>query len=250
MFIFDPGKIKQDNPIVQRINKNIAKYESGCEYAYFYGEIMHEAWEFLKQLVNPESIIYYGGIYLVLFVIFAETGLFFGFFLPGDSLLFTAGLFCATGNLNVNIYVLLVLIIGAAVLGNWVGYLFGRRVGVLLYKRKSTWIFKQKHLQMGKEFYETNGGVAIILSRFLPIFRTFAPIVAGIVQQEFHLFMIYNILGAVIWVSSLCLAGYILGILTPGIEHYLEYIIIALIVITTIPILLKAIRSRPPSPDP
>jgi membrane-associated protein len=205
---------------------------------------MHEAWEFLKQLVNPESIIYYGGLYLVLFVIFAETGLFFGFFLPGDSLLFTAGLFCATGNLNVNFYVLLVLIIAAAVLGNWVGYMFGRKVGVVLYKRKSTWIFKQAHLQMGKDFYEKNGGVTIIFSRFLPIFRTFAPIVAGIVKQEFHLFMTYNLLGAVIWVGTLTSIGYVLGKVMPGIGLYLEYIIIGLIVITTIPIIYKVIRSK------
>src|SRR5659263_146342 len=142
---------------------------------------MDGIFDFLKQLVNPESIIHYGGIYLLLFVVFAETGLFVGFFLPGDSLLFTAGLLCSMGILQVNPLLLIVLIIIAAVTGNMVGYAFGKKVGVLLFRRKSGLLFRQEHLVVADEFYKKHGKKTIIFSRFLPIVRTFTPIIAGIV---------------------------------------------------------------------
>ncbi len=113
----------------------------------------------------------------------------------------------------------------------------------MLYKRKNSWLFKQTHLQMGKDFYEKNGGVAIVLSRFLPIFRTFAPIVAGIVRQDLRLFMLYNVLGAILWIGSLTTAGYVLGIIVPGIEEYLKYIILFLIAATSIPLIYKYLKS-------
>jgi membrane-associated protein len=130
---------------------------------------MDSIFEFFKELVNPESIIRYGGLYLLLFVVFAETGLFFGFFFPGDSLMFTAGLLCATGILHVQIAALIIYIIIAAVTGNMVGYAFGKKVGPILFKRKSGIFFKQEHLIMAKEFYNKHGRNALILSRFLPI---------------------------------------------------------------------------------
>jgi membrane-associated protein len=200
--------------------------------------------EFLKELVNPESIIRYGGIYLLLFVIFAETGLFIGFFLPGDSLLFTAGLFCSTSILHIHVVLLITLIIIAAVSGNMVGYSFGKTVGVLLFKRKSGFLFRHEHLVIANEFYNKHGKKTIILSRFFPILRTFAPIIAGIVKLEYHKFFIYSLTGAFFWVSTLVLAGYFLGEYVPKTKDYLEYIVIFLIVITAIPFLYNSIKKK------
>ncbi|MEI6050370.1 MAG: VTT domain-containing protein [Bacteroidota bacterium] len=205
---------------------------------------MDGIFDFLKQLVNPESIIQYGGIYLLLFVVFAETGLFAGFFLPGDSLLFTAGLLCSTGILAVHPVILVILIIIAAVVGNMVGYLFGKKVGPLLFKRKSGFFFRQKHLVAAHEFYLKHGKKTIILSRFLPIVRTFAPIVAGIVKLDVYKFFIYSLVGAFFWVSTLVLTGYFMGKYIPGTKDYLGYIVIFLIVITSIPFVYNSIRKK------
>lgn len=205
---------------------------------------MHDIFEFLKQLVNPESIIHFGGIYLLMFVVFAETGLFVGFFLPGDSLLFTAGLLCSTGILDVHPFLLVVLIIIAAVAGNMVGYGFGKKVGPLLFKRKSGLLFRQEHLVAANEFYRKHGKKTIILSRFLPVVRTFAPIVAGIVKLELHKFFIYSLVGAFFWVNALVLTGYYMGKYIPGIKDYLGYIVIFLIVITSIPFVINSIKNK------
>ena len=200
--------------------------------------------DFLKQLVNPESIIHYGGIYLLLFVVFAETGLFVGFFLPGDSLLFTAGLLCSTGILEIHPILLVVLIIIAAVAGNMVGYVFGKKMGPMLFTRKSGILFRQEHLVAANEFYKKHGKKTIILSRFLPIVRTFAPIVAGIVKLDYHKFFIYSLVGAFFWVITLVLTGYFMGKYIPGIKDYLGYIVIFLIVITSIPFIINSIKKR------
>jgi membrane-associated protein len=200
--------------------------------------------EFLKQLVNPESIIQYGGIYLLLFVVFAETGLFIGFFLPGDSLLFTAGLLCSSGIIPLHPVVLVILIIIAAVAGNMVGYAFGSKVGILLFKRKSGFLFRQNHLVAAHDFYIKHGKKTIILSRFLPIVRTFAPIIAGIVKLDYYKFFIYSLAGAILWVSSLVLTGYFMGKYIPGTKDYLGYIVIFLIVITSIPFIYNSIRNK------
>jgi membrane-associated protein len=200
--------------------------------------------DFLKQLVNPESIIRYGGIYLLLFVVFAETGLFVGFFLPGDSLLFTAGLLCSTGILQIHPALLLILIMAAAITGNMVGYYFGKKVGPVLFKRKSGLLFRQEHLVMANEFYKKHGKKTIILSRFLPIVRTFAPIIAGIVKLEYHKFFLYSVIGAFFWVNILVLTGYYMGRYIPQTKEYLGYIVIFLIVITTIPFVINSIKRR------
>jgi membrane-associated protein len=201
-------------------------------------------YDFLKQLVNPESIIQYGGIYLLLFVVFAETGLFVGFFLPGDSLLFTAGLLCSTGILKMHPALLVVLIIIAAVTGNMVGYSFGKRVGVLLFKRESGFLFRHEHLVTANEFYQKYGRKTIILSRFLPIVRTFAPIVAGIVKLDYYKFFIFSLVGAALWVCTLVLTGYYMGVYIPNTKEYLEYIVIFLIVITAIPFVYNSIKKK------
>jgi membrane-associated protein len=205
---------------------------------------MDGIYDFLKQLVNPESIIHYGGIYLLLFVVFAETGLFVGFFLPGDSLLFTAGLLCSTGFLKIHPVILVIAIISAAVAGNLVGYGFGKKVGPFLFKRKSGFFFRQEHLVTANEFYKKHGKKTIILSRFLPIVRTFAPIVAGIVKLELYKFFIYSLIGAFFWVTSLVLTGYFLGKYFPETKDYLGYIVIFLIVITSIPFLYNSIKKK------
>ncbi len=205
---------------------------------------MDETFDFLKHLVNPESIIYYGGIYLLLLVVFAETGLFVGFFLPGDSLLFTAGLFCSTGILRMHIITLVVLIIIAAVSGNMVGFAFGKKVGPLLFRRKSGLLFRQEHLITAHQFYTKHGKKTIILSRFLPIVRTFAPIVAGIVKLDYLKFLFYSFAGAFLWVNTLVLTGYFMGKYVPGTKEYLGYIVVFLIVITSIPFIYNSLKKR------
>jgi membrane-associated protein len=205
---------------------------------------MDGIFDFLKQLVNPESIILYGGVYLLLFFVFAETGLFFGFFLPGDSLLFVAGIFCSTGILALNPILLVILIILAAVAGNMVGYAFGKKVGILLFKRKSGLFFHHEHLEAAHEFYIKHGKKTIILSRFLPIVRTFAPIVAGIVKLDYKKFFIYSLVGAFFWVSTLVLTGYFLGRYIPGTKDYIGYIVIFLIVITSVPFVVNYFKKR------
>jgi membrane-associated protein len=210
--------------------------------------------EFFKTLINPESIIKYGGLTLLLLVVFAETGLFFGFFLPGDSLLFIAGLLCAASEeqlrvgevpiFNVSIYVLLFSVMIAAVLGDFVGYWFGRRTGPMLFKRDDTLFFKKRYVHMADEFYKKHGAMALILGRFIPIIRTFAPIIAGVVQIEFKRFVTYNVIGAVVWAASMILAGYFLGRSFPQIKDYLEYIVIGIILVSMIPVFVTFLRQR------
>jgi len=201
--------------------------------------------DFLKQLTDPESIISYGGLALLLFVVFAETGLLIGFFLPGDSLIFISGMICRTKPelLGVNITVLLILLIVAAVIGNMAGYWFGHKVGPALFNRKDSWLFKKRYLETTRTFYDKNGGKTLILGRFLPIIRTFAPILAGIIKIPFGRFMLFNIAGAVAWIVSLGLCGYFLGQIK-WVQENIGYIVIFLIVITLIPVATTWIRSK------
>jgi membrane-associated protein len=202
--------------------------------------------EFLKQLTDPESIIQYGGFGLLLFVIFAETGLFVGFFLPGDNLIFIAGLLCATKPelMNVSFPVLLGSMMVAAIIGNMFGYWFGKRAGESLYSRKNSFFFRQSHVITTKAYYEKHGGKTLILGRFLPIIRTFAPILAGVIKIEFGRFMLYNLIGAVAWIGSIGSIAFYLGKEFPQVENYLGYIFITLIVLTAIPILVTWLKSR------
>jgi membrane-associated protein len=177
-------------------------------------------------------------LYLLLFAIFAETGLFFGFFLPGDYLLFLAGMFVATNKLDTNIFVLIAGLIAAAILGNFVGYWFGRKTGPVLYQRKDSFFFKQRYLMAAEEYYKKQGAFAIIMGRFIPIVRTFAPIIAGVVLLDFKKFAFYNITGAFLWISSLTLLGFFLGRrFEKEINDYLLYIIVGFIVITAFPLI-------------
>lgn len=206
---------------------------------------MDSVWEFLKQLVNPESIVQLG-LPLLLFVIFAETGLLIGFFLPGDSLVFISGLICATNNdyVGVNLFTLIISMSGAAILGNVAGYWFGRIVGEKLYKRKDSFLFKKRHITATQSFYERHGGKTIIMGRFLPIIRTFAPILAGVIKIDLKRFMLYNVIGAIAWIGSISSVGYFLGVRFPGIKDYLGWIVIGLIIITAIPVFLTYLKER------
>ena len=206
---------------------------------------MHEFWNSIQHFIDPEKLLKEGGFYVVLFVIFAETGLFFGFFLPGDYLLFLAGMFVATGKLDVNIYVLVIGMFIMAVLGNFTGYWFGRKTGPVLYQRKDTFFFKKKYLKAAEEYYNKQGAFALIMGRFVPIVRTFAPIFAGVVKLDFKKFALYNISGGFLWITSLTLLGYFLGrSFAEQIEEYLVYIIIGFIVITTIPLIITFVKKK------
>lgn len=202
--------------------------------------------DFLKQLTDPQSIIHYGGLWLLLFVVFAETGLLVGFFLPGDSLIFISGLLCATKPqlLNTAFIPLILLLMLAAILGNIFGYWFGKKVGEKLYSREDSFLFRKQHLITTKAFYEKHGAVALILGRFLPIIRTFAPILAGVIKIDFKTFMVYNVIGAIAWIGSIASIAYFLGKQFPWIENYIGYIVIGLIVITTIPVLITYLKSK------
>lgn len=207
---------------------------------------MTELIDFLKNLADAEWIITNGGLYLVMLIIFAETGLFIGFFLPGDYLLFITGMIIANSmypfdNGWANLFFWNTLIVICAVLGNFVGYWFGKKSGPLLFERKDSLLFKKKHIEQARDFYDKKGGSAIIIARFLPIVRTFAPIVAGIVKMDFKKFVHFNILGALIWVFSLVSLGFVLGE-NELVKEYLDKIVIGIFVVTTFPVLWKIFR--------
>jgi membrane-associated protein len=207
-----------------------------------------------RDLVNPEFYIVNGGLWLFLFIVFAETGLFAGFFLPGDSLLFVAGIYSnelITKGLGINIgsdvlhlLFLSILVVIAGVVGNGVGYWFGRKSGPALYNRKDSFFFKKKYLEQAHEFYEKNGAGTIVIARFLPIIRTFAPIVAGIVQMDRKKFMYYNVVGCVAWVTTMLFAGHylhkiILEKFNFDLKEHLEIIVLGIVFVTTAPVIYK-----------
>ena len=197
--------------------------------------------EFLKQLTNPESIIQYGGLALLLFVVFAETGLLIGFFLPGDSLIFISGMFCSSHNelLKANLFVLIFLLSLAAIAGNAIGYWFGNKVGPPLFNRKDSLIFKKKYLEETQAYYTLYGAATIIIARFIPVVRTFAPILAGVGKMPYRTFLRYNMIGGTLWGAGITLLGYFLGKTIPGIDHYLYPIIALIIFISALPIIIQ-----------
>ena len=206
---------------------------------------MEQFWEHLQNLTDARSIISKGGFFLLLIVVFAETGLFFGFFLPGDYLLVLAGLLCATGVLDMNISVLILSLIAAGVLGNYTGYWFGYRTGPVLFKRNESIFFKKRYVTMAEEFYAKYGGMALVLGRFFPIIRTFAPIFAGVVKVDIKKFTLYNFIGSITWVCTLTLTGFFLGRKYPEeIKFYLKYVVLGLILITSIPLIIAYLRKQ------
>jgi len=216
------------------------------------------------QLLNPEFYITMSlggvkvGLWIVLFIVFAETGLFAGFFLPGDSLLFLAGIYSRDLIENftiiesdvLNVTLLAVLVAIAGIIGNMVGYWFGAKSGYYLYKKEDSFWWKKKYLIQSKDFFERYGGKAIIFARFLPVVRTFAPIVAGIVTMDKKKFMFYNILSSFLWSFTLIFAGhYLYGMFLEefdiDLKHHIEKIVIFIILISTFPVFLKMIKKHP-----
>ena len=221
---------------------------------------------FLQEFID--WIINYGGLYILLLIVFAETGLFVGFFFPGDSLLFAAGVFLDKivnkflgqpldtpidfGWLHMSIIIFVIL---SSILGNMVGYWFGRKTGPLLYERRETWIFRRKHLVRATEFYDQYGKGTIFLAKFLPIIRTFAPIVAGVVKMHRPTFMLYNIMGSLAWVASMMLSGYFLDSWVQrrfqfSLKDHIEAIAIGIILVTTLPVLYKLFFAKKPVVPP
>jgi membrane-associated protein len=198
---------------------------------------------FLDFLTNPEQIIAAGGLTLLLFIIFAETGLFFGFFLPGDSLLFVAGIYCDK-YLDINIWFLILMLIVCAVAGTCVGYFFGKLFENYLRNKKENFFYKKKYLEMAQDFYGRHGMMAFVMGRFLPIVRTFVPILAGMVKIEFGKFLFFNIVGAAIWIIVMVMAGHLLGTAFPTITEHLEMIVIGMVLFSAVPVIVSWFRQR------
>lgn len=210
-----------------------------------------------SQLLQPQFYIEHGGLWLLLFVVFAETGLFAGFFLPGDSLLFVAGIYSTnlaneimpTGSEYIDLLILLILISAAGIAGNSLGYWFGHKVGPAMYGWKENVLFKRHYLEQAHDFYEKHGAGAIIAARFIPIIRTFAPIVAGIVQMNRSRFFMFNVIGSVAWVFSMLVGGHFLQkwIFSEfgfDLKLHLEVIVLGIVLITTAPVIVKLFFSK------
>jgi len=202
--------------------------------------------EFLKEIFaniyNVHYLIQLVGYSGLTIIVFAETGLLFGFFLPGDSLLVTAGLFAATGELNI-VYLNLFLI-PAAILGNIIGYWIGYKSGPRLFKKEQSLLFRKDYLLKTKSFYDHHGASTMIITRFMPILRTFAPIIAGMGQMNYGKFTRYNIMGAVSWILSLTLVGFFLGRVIPDIDKHIEKVIIIVVILSFLPGLIKYLKHR------
>jgi membrane-associated protein len=208
---------------------------------------MNDVLAFLQYLFELDWISDHPlGLIFVILIVFAETGLFVGFFLPGDSLMFVTGMaFAGNRETLIGFVPMMLLVILAGVLGNIVGYWFGKKSGALLFKKETSLLFRRSHLLAAKAFYDKRGAGTIFVARFLPIIRTFAPIIAGIVQMPYQLFMLYNVLGCAVWVSSFMSIGYFLGQQYPALRESIEYVIIFLVVVTTLPVLYRMIRRKP-----
>ena len=204
---------------------------------------MESAIEFLRSLYNPEKLIELirsGGYVVLAAIVFAETGLFIGFFLPGDSLLFTAGLVAAQGFFNLGYLMLLLSVM--AIVGDALGYGIGHKAGEALYSKEDSFWFRRKHLLYAKEFYEKHGGKAIFLARFVPFARTFAPVVAGVAQMSYARFASYNIFGGIFWVCSMTAAGFYLGSIT-WVHKNLEKVVLLIVFLSVLPIGIEYLRN-------
>ena len=211
------------------------------------GPVQPHLASFLPDWLNPQVFLANPAfapwvVLLVCGIIFAETGLLIGFFLPGDSMLFTAGLLVATGTIQVNIWVLTALIIVAAIVGNQVGYLIGSKAGPALFNRPNSKLFKRENVDSAHAFFEKHGGKALILARFVPIIRTFVPVIVGVAQMSKRKFFTYNVIGAVLWGGGVTLLGYLLGDKVPWVKDNLDIIFIAIVLVSVIPIAIEVIR--------
>jgi membrane-associated protein len=193
-------------------------------------------------LTNVQGIVSWGGLTLVCVIIFVETGLFVGFFLPGDSLLVTAGIFAAAGYLDITS--LLILCSICAIAGDQVGYMIGRKAGKTLYSRPDSRFFQRKHLERAHAFYEKYGAKTIVIARFVPIVRTFAPAVAGAAEMNYRRFVTFNVCGGVLWIFSMTLLGYTLGTTIPDIGRYIHWVIGVVIILSILPAVIEILRAK------
>ena len=189
-----------------------------------------------------DALIRWGGYLVLVAIVFTETGLLVGFFLPGDSLLITAGLVAAAGSLN--IWWLNLLLAVAAIVGDNVGYAIGARIGPRLFTRPKSLLFNPDHVRRTREFYARHGAKTIVIARFVPIIRTFAPVVAGVGQMAYRRFVFYNIAGGIGWVASMTWAGYLLGRAIPDIADHIHVVVIVVVILSVIPIVLEIVRER------
>jgi membrane-associated protein len=209
-------------------------------------EALSTAWTFIYDVARGayslDDLIRWGGYVLLVAIVFAETGLLIGFFLPGDSLLITAGLVAATGALD--IWWLNALLIVAAIVGDTVGYAIGYRAGPRIFTREQSLLFRPSHVERTRQFYARHGAKTIVIARFVPIIRTFAPVVAGVGQMEYRRFVFYNVAGGVGWVTSMTWAGYLLGQTIPNIGDHIHVVVVIVIVLSLIPIAVELYRER------
>jgi membrane-associated protein len=198
--------------------------------------------EFFRTVYNVPELIRLGGLLGLVLVVFAETGLMIGFFLPGDSLLVTAGLFAAKGDLD--IVWMNIALSAAAIIGDATGYWIGYRAGKALYNRPNSFFFRRDHLIKTHEFYERHGGKTIVIARFMPILRTFAPVVAGAAEMTYRRFAVYNIAGGIGWVLSMTLTGYFLGRAVPDLEKHIHIVVAVVIFLSLLPAIIEWARAR------
>ena len=205
---------------------------------------MQSLLDLFHQLTNVRELVRVGGYVGLTAIIFAETGLLVGFFLPGDSLIVTAGLLSAQPQFGLNVFVLGVLLTLAAIIGNTVGYAIGHATGPRLFTRDDSLLFKKKHLYRAQDFYQQHGGKTLIIARFMPIVRTFVPVVAGLANMPLKAYTAYNVLGAVAWIWSMLFIGHFLGRVVPGIDKHIEPMILVIIALSLLPALISWRRER------
>ena len=196
----------------------------------------------MQNLMNITYIVQTFGVIGVSLVIFAESGLFFGFFLPGDSILFTAGVVASQGYLNITALVIFTWL--AAILGDSVGYWFGAKIGIKIFNKEKSFLFNKKYPEQAHKFYDRHGSCAIILARFVPAVRTFVPIMAGVGKMQYKKFLSYNIIGGIIWAVGLSLGGYLLGQSIPNVDKYILPIVIIIIIVSLLPAFFEIIKAR------
>jgi len=204
----------------------------------------------LHFLFNVKGLIEWGGTLLVCVIVFIETGLFVGFFLPGDSLLVTAGVFAASGQLHLSELLLLVPL--CAIVGDQIGYWVGRKAGQALYRREDSLVFRKSHLERARQFYEKYGGKTVILARFIPIVRTFCPPVAGAAQMSYGRYFAYDVAGGILWGGGMILGGYFLGRQIPNISENIHYVIAVVVFLSLLPPIISLLRAKfsgPPKPS-
>ena len=205
---------------------------------------MQTLFEWFEKLRDVQTLVQAAGYIGLIAIIFVETGFFFGFFLPGDSLLVTAGLLIATGVVDINVYLLGALLNVAAIAGDALNYWFGRITGPKIFVRDESLFFKRKHVERAHEFYVKHGAKTIVLARFMPIIRTFAPLVAGVARMDYRIFTLYNVIGGTAWIWSMLFTGYFLGRYVPGIDRYIELVIIVVIFLSILPGIIAWLKER------